>query len=131
MKKQKLQDKYPVFSIEIAKKNCTGNNVEDILKVLKEKIEAHPVAQFIAFFDHFSHTQNLENGLISPEIIDAQIIVFCFGKKLENPLQLAVRPRSIGVTETNEKFILSFLDAPNPAFNEVMEKWIKDLIKIL
>ena len=129
MKKQILQNKYPVFSLEITKEKCTQKNIPEILDALKEKIEAHPAAQFIAFFDHFSHTQNLENGLISPEIIDAQIIVFCFGKKLENPLQLAVRPRSIGVTETNEKFILSFLDALNLVFNEVMEKWIKDLIK--
>jgi len=96
---------------------------------LKEKIEAHPVSQFIANFDHFSHTQKLEEGLILPEIIDAQIIVFCFGKKLKNPLQLGVRPRSIGIAETNDKFIISFLDAPNPVFNEVMEKWIKNLIK--
>jgi len=128
MKKQLLQKKYPVFSLEIAKENCSKKNVPEILDALKEKIEAHPVAQFINIFNHFSHTKNLADGIITSEIIDAQIIIFCFGKKLENPLQVAVRPRSIGVTETNKKFIFSFLDAPNPAFNEVMEKWIKNLI---
>lgn len=129
MKKQQLQSKYPIFSIEIKKDNCTQKNTKGILNAIKEKIDVHPIAQFIANFDHFSHTQKLKNGFIFSDAIDAQIIIFCFGKKLDNPLQLAVRPRFIGMAETNEKFIISFLDAPNPAFNEVMEKWIKDLIK--
>lgn len=127
MKKQLLQDKYPVFSIEIEKKNCLKKNVSEILSFLEEKIEKHTVAHFISKFNHYSHTISLPGGEITPAIIDAQIILFCFGKKLENPLQLAVRPRSIGVAETKENFTISFLSAPNPQFNEVMEKWVKSL----
>ncbi len=129
MKKQQFQDKYPVFSIEIKKENCIKNNIKDILNLLKEKIDTHPVAQFISLFDHFTHTQKLKDGLIIPEIIDAQIIIFCFGKKLDDPLQLAVRPRSIGITETNSDFVLSFLDAPNEIFNDIIKEWINSLIK--
>jgi len=129
MKQQILQNKYPIFSIEIKKTDCVLVNMKEILSFLRTKIDTHPVAQFIEYFDHFDHTNKIKNGEISTKIIDAKIVIFCFGKKLDNPLQLAVRPRSIGIAETNEKFIISFMDAPNPMFNEVMEKWIKSLIK--
>ncbi len=129
MKKQQFQDLYPVLSIEINKENCIKNTIKDILNILKEKIDIHPTAKFIANFNHFSHTQKIKDNIISSEIIDAQMIIFCFGKKLESPLKLAIRPRSIGITETKDKFILCFLETPNLAMNNTMEKWIKFLIK--
>jgi hypothetical protein len=129
MKKQNLQNKYPVFSIEIEKKECVKSNVKEILNFLKSRIEEHPVAQFISIFDHYSHTKKMEEGEIATDILAAEVILFCFGKKLETPLQLAVRPRPIGIAEMKESFVISFLEAPNPVFNEVMEKWIKSLIK--
>jgi len=129
MKKQLLQNKYPILSFEILKKNCKYQNTKSILKVLKTKIDDHQVAQFITFFNHISHTKNLKDGFIHPEILESQIIIFCFGKELKNPLQLSVRPRTIGVAETMDKFIFSYLEAPNPVFNTVMEQWIKSLQK--
>ena len=129
MKKQLLQNKYPVYSFEIEKDKCLEKNTKNILQFFKEKINQHPVAKFIAIFDHFSHTKGLKNGEISTDIKNAQIIIFCFGKKLENSLQLAVRPRAIGVAELKEKYIISFLEAPNPAFNKIIKDWIKSLIK--
>ncbi len=129
MEKQNLQNKYSVFSIEIEKENCVKQNLKEILNFLKNEIESHPIAHYIGIFDHYSHTKKLKEGEIASDILDAQIILFCFGKKLETPLQLAVRPRSIGIAETNDEFVISFLDAPTPIFNEVMEKWIEALIK--
>lgn len=40
-----------------------------------------------------------------------------------NPKVLAIRPKSIGVAELANSFIISFLEAPNPAANEAMETW--------
>ncbi len=129
MKKQQLQDVYPILSIEIKKEDCIKKTVKDILNTLKEKIDIHPVAQFITIFDYFSHTKKIDDSIILPTMTDAQIIIFCFGKKLENPLQLAVRPRSIGVVGDDEKFVISFLVSSNSVFNDTMERWVKNLIK--
>lgn len=61
--------------------------------------------------------------MISDDIKDAKNILFCFGKELPSPLVLSVRPRSIGVVELANSFVITFLEAPNPAANEAMESW--------
>ncbi len=127
MKKQQLQNKYPIFRIEIKKINCTKKSTKDILDFLKIKIDNNPVVNFISLFDHFNHTNKLKDGFILSEIIDAKIIIFCFWEKIEDPLQLAVRPRSIGIAEFKDKFIISFLEAPKPIFNDIMKNRIKEL----
>jgi hypothetical protein len=53
--------------------------------------------------------------------------MFCFGNKLPNGKISAVRPRSIGVTEFEDKFEIAFLEAPALIANEVMEGWVKEL----
>ena len=89
MKQVTFKEKYPVFTLEIEKEECMFSSTDEIISYFKEKVEAHPVADFIAIFDHFSHTKNLETsgkgGEISPEILDAKNIVFCFGKELPSP----------------------------------------------
>ena len=129
MKREQLQGKYPVFTTEISKGDCARKTTKELMDFLTEKVESHPVAHFIAHFDHFSHTNSLDGGEIADGIVSAQILVFCFGKKLTNPLQLAVRPRSIGVAETEDRFILSFMEAPNPTFNDLMEGWIEESLR--
>jgi hypothetical protein len=133
MKQITFKEKYPVFTLEIEKEECVFSSTDEIISYFQEKVEAHPVADFIAIFDHFSHTKNLETsgkgGEISPEILDAKNIVFCFGKELPSPLVLAVRPRSIGVAEFSGKFVISFMETPNPASTKTAEEWIKNLVK--
>eukprot|EP01156_Anaeramoeba_ignava_P004168 Anaeramoba_ignava/a227674_3.p1 GENE.a227674_3~~a227674_3.p1 ORF type:complete len:129 (+),score=9.44 a227674_3:76-462(+) len=128
MKKTIFMDKYPVFSLELDKSEVEQKNVPEIIEYFKAKIEAHPVAKFIAVFDHYSHTKGL-NGEIAPEILDAQNIVFCFGPVLPNTKMLAVRPRSIGIAELEDKFVVEFLEVPKEQLHELMESWAKDLKK--
>ena len=128
MKKTIVKEKYPVYSLEIQKSETSYKNVSEIIAYFKELITNDPVATNIGIFDHYEHTKNLKNGEISDNILDAKNIVFCFGQKLDNPIILAVRPRSIGVVETDRAFVISFLEAPmEPAHNK-MEKWAKDLV---
>lgn len=128
MKKEIVMEKYPVFTMEIDKAECRLESVDAIIADLKAKVEADPIAAFIAVFDHYSHTKSLADGEISPAIKDAKNIVFCFGPKLPDPRMMAVRPRSIGVAETERGFTLTFLEAPMPPINDKMEKWVKNLI---
>jgi len=127
MKQTMLQEKYPVYSLELGKNETSLKNVDAIIDYLKQKVQEHPAAQLIAVFDHYTHTRSLDNGEIDPGIIDAKNLVFCFGMKLPNPHVLAVRPRSIGVTETTEGYVINFLEAPMPVANEAMENWVKSV----
>ncbi|WP_200762960.1 DUF6858 family protein [Nitrosophilus alvini] len=128
MKKMMLMDKYPVYTSDIPKSATNIKSVDEIVKYFIKKIEEDDEAVFISLFDHFAHTKSLEDCEINPEIKDAKDIVFCFGKKLPNPYVVGVRPRSIGVCETENSFVISFLEAPNPEANEKMQNWAKEIL---
>ena len=119
-------DKYPVYSLELQKSNIKQTNIVEIIEYFKAKIQAHPIAKFIAVFDHYSHTKGL-NGEINPSIIDAQNLIFCFGPAILNTKILAVRPRSIGIAELEDKFVIEFIEAPKEQMQQTMEEWIKEL----
>lgn len=130
MKQIRVMEKYPVFTLEIAKNETSYKNIDEIFAYLKKQIAAHPVATYIGEFDHYAHTSSLEVGQISDEIKDAKNIICCFGKAIPNPEILAVRPRTIGVAQMADSFVVSFLEAPNPDANVAMEKWIKGIANI-
>ena len=121
-------DKYPVFSLNVKKTETTFENVDAIVAHFISLIEAHPVAKFIALFDHYEHTSSMQDGTIAPEIKDAKNVIFCFGKQLPTSKMLAVRPRSIGICEFEESFEISFLEVPNEQLHEVTEKWAKSVV---
>ncbi|NTU59349.1 MAG: hypothetical protein HGB00_10625 [Chlorobiaceae bacterium] len=118
-----LQEKYPVYILELDKEETSCKSVDEIIGYYRKKIDDNPVAVYIGEFDHYGHTAALAEGSISDEIKGAKNIVFCFGKELMNPISLAIRPKSIGVAELVDRFIISFLEAPNPMANEAMEGW--------
>lgn len=127
MVKTILMDKYPIFSLEIKKDETTYTTVSEIIKHLNALINAHPVAKFIAIFDHYEHTTSMKDGVVAPEIKDAKNIIFCFGKQLPNTKILAVRPRSIGVSELEDSFIIDFLEVPNEQLHTVVEDWARSV----
>ncbi|MCI4400120.1 MAG: hypothetical protein JHC37_06105 [Campylobacteraceae bacterium] len=127
MKQTMFMEKYPIFTLEIEKSECRFKSVEQIVSYFKTLIEEDAIAAFIGEFDHFAHTGGVAGGEIAPEILDAKLVVFCFGQKLPNPQMLAARPRSIGVCERKNDFVISFLEAPVPAINQKMEEWAKSL----
>ena len=127
MKQSLLQEKYPVFTLEIDKGETDFQSVDGIIDYLKERIEAHKFAQFIAVFDHHAHTLSLRDGQIGEGILAAKNIIFCIGLTLPEPRALALRPRSIGVAETRTGFVLTFMEAPMPVANIAMEEWAKSV----
>jgi hypothetical protein len=125
MKQMTVMEKYPVLTIEISKEETTFTSVDEVIAQLKANIEAHPVAVVIGVFDHYAHTSSLEVGEIAPNIKDAKNLICCFGKALPKPEMMAVRPRSFGVADMGESFVISFMEAPNPDANSAMESWVK------
>ena len=130
MKQITVMEKYPVFTLEVNKNETSYKDVDAVLRYLKEKIDTHPVAVYIGEFDHYAHTNSLAEGEIAEEIKDAKNIICCFGKKLPKPVVLAVRPRSIGVADMGDRFVVSFLEAPNPEANSAMEEWVKSIVNL-
>lgn len=126
MKQIMLQEKYPIFVLEIGKQETSCQSVDDIAARLKAEIEADNRVAWIAEFDHYAHTQKI-GGTIAPEIKAAKNLVFCFGLALPNPQVLAVRPRSIGIADCGDKFVIDFMEAPMAPANEAMERWAKTI----
>jgi len=127
MTQKVFKEKYPIFELFINKDETTCENVDDVIDYFRAKIDAHPVATYIATFDHYAHTAGLAESSIGKNIKAAKNIVFCFGKELPTPEVMAVRPRSIGVSDLGDKFVVIFMEAPNPQANEAMEAWAKAL----
>lgn len=123
-----FKEKYPIYTLTFTKLESKFDTVDAILDDLQQKIEAHPKAVFIARFDHYAHTKGI-GGEIGEGILDAKNIILCFGIQLPSPEPVAVRPRSIGVTDTGDHFVVNFMEAPNPIANETMEGWVKSLVR--
>lgn len=126
MKQMLLQAKYPIFVTEIGKAETVCQTTDAVVDYLKEKIFAHPQAQFIGVFDHYAHTRKI-GGEIAPDIREAVDVMFCFGFALPDPQVLAVRPRAIGVADMGDRYVLSFLEAPMQPANILMEDWVTGL----
>ena len=127
MTKTILMEKYPVFSLEITKDETDFTTVDAIIAYLQEKIAAHPFAVEIAVFDHYAHTASIPEHTLSEDIKAAKNLVFCFGKMLPQPAMMAIRPRSIGVSELENSFVINFLEVPNEKLHKVTEEWVKSI----
>jgi hypothetical protein len=129
MQQSLTREEYSVFSLEIGKSETDYSNVGEIADHFRAHIEADPSAEFIATFDHYTHTRKLPNGQINEEIKDARNILFCFGFALPAPEVMAVRPRSIGIVELADHFFITFMEAPMPVANTAMESWAKSICR--
>jgi hypothetical protein len=127
VKQTLLQEKYPIFTLEVDRAETSFESVDAICAYFRKRIEAHRCAVFIAEFDHYAHTSALPEGRVGEGIRAAKNLVFCFGIALPDPQVLAVRPRSIGVAETDQGFVITFMEAPMPIANAAMEDWAKGL----
>ena len=122
MKQTLLQEKYPIFVAEIGKAETTYQTVDALVDYYKGKIAENPKVQFIGVFDHYAHTSKI-SGPIVEGMTAAVDIIFCFGFAIPNPQMLAVRPRSIGIADMGDKFVISFMEAPMQPANQAMEAW--------
>lgn len=123
MTQKTFMEKYPIWTLEVDWNETECANINEVCNYFMNKVEEHPKAAQIGLFDHYDHTSNLPDGEIAPDIKAAKIVVFCFGPKIPTPEVLAVRPRGIGITDLGDKFVVSFLEAPAPNINEIMEGW--------
>ncbi len=127
MKEVLFKEKYNLMIKEFMKTDIKFTNVADFIDYFTAKVEEHPVTTFIATFDHYSHTKGLKEGHVDDAILAAQHIIFCFGKDLESPLVMGIRPRSIGITELSDRFVISFQEAPKALANVTMQSWVNNL----
>lgn len=126
MKQTLLQEKYPIYVAEISKNETQYQSVTELASYYQARIAENEKVHFIGVFDHFAHTTRI-GGNIADGIQAAIDVIFCFGFALPSPQMLAVRPRSIGIADMGDKFIISFMEAPMQPANEAMENWTKAL----
>jgi len=62
-------------------------------------------------------------------IIAGKILLFCFGQSIPKPQAMAVRPRNIAIAEFEDKFVVSFLEAPVEKANTKKIDWIIEHIE--
>ena len=130
MREMIMQQSCPVFVEEISKSETTLTSVDEIVGYIKQKIDEDPNIVYIAEFDHFSYTDSLPHGEIAPGIIAAKNILFCFGPKIPSPYMMALKPRSLGISEVNGTFVITFLEAPLPIANKTMIEWAESIKNI-
>ncbi len=122
MKQIHFHEKYPITVVEVKKSETSYASVNDIAEYFRKQIAANEKVAYIGTFDHYAHTAQM-GGEIASEITAAVNVVFCFGFALPNPQVLAVRPRSIGVADVGDHFVVSFMDAPMKPANDAMQAW--------
>ena len=122
MKQLHFQEKYPITVVDIAKTETRYTSAKEIAAYFKDCIEKTPRVSFIAIFDHLAHSQAID-GDVAPGIHAAINVLFCFGHALPSPQVLAVRPRSIGIADMGDRFVVSFMDAPMKPANDAMQAW--------
>lgn len=122
MKQLHFQEKYPITVAEVAKTETTFASAAEIAAYFKDCIAHTERVTYIADFDHLTHTRAI-GGEVAPNIQAAINVLFCFGHALPNPQVMAVRPRSIGIADMGDRFVISFMDAPMKPANDAMQAW--------
>ena len=122
MKQTLLNEKYPIFVAEIAKTETSFKTVDALVNYYKGKIAENPKVHFIGIFDHYAHTTKIGGDIVAG-LTAAVNVIFCFGFAIPSPQMLAVRPRSIGIADMGDKFVISFMEAPMQPANHAMEAW--------
>jgi hypothetical protein len=127
MKRSVSHENLAVCTVEIGKAETRCRHIDEVIDYLRGCIEAEPLAQFIAVYDHYAHTLSLPGGWVAEGIVAAKNVVFCCGITLPSPESMALRPQAIGVCELADRFVLSFTEAPMPVANLAMENWAMSL----
>lgn len=123
MKQTLLNERYPLFVLNLDRNETRFHSIDAICSYFHDCIQAHRCGHFIAIFDHYAHTCALPDGDVASEIRAAKNVLFCFGLSLPSPEILGLRPRSIGVAELDDQFVISFMETPMPIANAAMEDW--------
>ncbi len=114
-----INEKFPIYYQEILKEKTTYRNIPEIIDALKAALAKNPSSQVIAVFDLHDHVQK-RGGKIADDILGAQTLVFCVANAIPYADIVALRPRSIGVTEFTDRFVLNFLEAPAQPVTDTM-----------
>ncbi len=127
MQKIVFKDRYTIWKCEIEKNKIIYSDIEEIISYFKHKIKTHPFAKYLFLFDHYKHIKSI-NGKILPDVIDMKNIVFCYGPDILDIEIAALRPRSIGICELKDSYIIEFMQAPSDKAHESMVEWTKELL---
>lgn len=126
MQRCMLNEKYPIYSVEIPKTQTRLPDLDAIIEHIKARLSSAKTGRFIEVFDHYDHVRQL-GGEINPEIKASKHVLFCLSNAIPAARISAVRPRAMAVNDLGDRFAINFLEAPVPAANEAMQAWVESI----
>ena len=130
MEKMIFKEEYPVIKDEWLKSELKDEiTIDNIVKEFVDKINEMGI-KFFDVFDHYKWTtEKFPEGYIYPGIQAAKMIIFCGGQEIVSPYVFGVKPRNVWVVEMEDRFIISFLQIPNPKKIEMCQDFLDDTRK--
>ncbi len=117
-----LNGRYPAMIPELEKSDRICQTVEDVGDYFRARIAENPKTQFIGVFDHFAHTRKIGGDWGGKSIREfARRRASSSASRSPHPQILALRPRSTGVADMGDRFVVSFMEAPVQRANVAME----------
>lgn len=127
MQQALLREDDPVCTIELEKSKMRHANMDALLAALKARVDAHPTAAYIATVDQESNLDARARQNAAVDYVASKLMVFSFEVDMPNPGVLVVRPRTVGVTEFADRFVINFIVVPTSMANDPMEDWVHAL----
>ncbi len=128
MEKKIINEEFPIYYKEIAKRDTSYKHIGEIIAALQTRLADNPSAQVIAVFNLYDHVR-MRDGQVADEILGAQNLLFCVANAIPNSDLVALRPRSIGLTEFADRFVLNFMEAPAHPVTETMRTLIEAVVR--
>ena len=125
-----FKEEYPVMKEEWLKSELKDDvTVDDIVKEFVDKINEMWIKIFDVF-DHYKWTvEKFPEWYIYPGIKAAKMIIFCWWQEIVSPYVFWVKPRNVWVVEMQDRFIISFLQIPNPKKMELCKEFLDNTKK--
>ena len=127
MQQALLRDDDPVCTLELEKSKTRHADMDALLAALKARVDAHPAAAYIATLDHESNPGGRAGQNVAADYVASKLMVFSSEVDMPNPGVLVVRPRTVGVTEFADRFVINFVVAPASVGTDPMEDWVRAL----
>ncbi len=119
----------PLVVVDLPKRRGTPTaSLTALIRHFRAAIRSHPCARLIGVFDNAAHARTLPDGHVDKDIIAARTVIFCCGLSIPTPECLAWRPRSLGIAELEDRFVVSFIAPPMPLANSAIERWVAALL---
>jgi len=127
MQRSVSHEKLAICTVEVAKSETRLRSLDEIVDYLRACIEAEPLARSSPSSTLRAHALAAErrHRRGHPRRQEPGVLL---RHHAAGPAGPGARPRSIGVCELDDRFVLTFAEAPMPVANLAMERWALSVV---